>query len=332
MHLPEILYLIVSKCDGFERENMRLVCKMFNEFKFIINTDNPIRDREISYVNINTLELLYLYGHIDLLRIFMRNHPDYVYHYIKYSCKYGTLSLLKKIDTDRNSLYESSVWATGLHLACRYSHINVIRYILRNGYTKCCWLCFSEAIVGGNIDTIKYLIYVNPSYCEIESYYFTTACKSGHLHIVRWLIRHGYAYWQAGFVSAVEGGNIEIVKLMIEKHQNHDWNSALVSASGNGYLDIVKLMIEKGANKFRKAFRESCRRNQINVMEYFLSKGFNVNDILVFAVGSMNDISIDYALINGANNFDEVIETARSNGLHIIAKKIERFKLYRLFF
>jgi len=46
------------------------------------------------------------------------------------------------------------------------------------------------------------------------------------------------------FREACEGGNIEIVKLMIEKGAT-DWNWGLYGACKGGNIEIVKLMIEK---------------------------------------------------------------------------------------
>ena len=57
---------------------------------------------------------------------------------------------------------------------------------------------------------------------------------------------NGVMDWNRGLCRACEGGNMEIVKLMIEKGANA-WDRGLIWACDRGHMEIVKLMIEKGA-------------------------------------------------------------------------------------
>jgi ankyrin repeat protein len=50
-----------------------------------------------------------------------------------------------------------------------------------------------------------------------------------------------------GLSGACEGGNIEIVNLMIKKGAD-DWDDGLDYACDGGYTEIVKLMLIKGAD------------------------------------------------------------------------------------
>jgi len=54
--------------------------------------------------------------------------------------------------------------------------------------------------------------------------------------------------WGNGLCCACEGGNLDIIKLMIEKGA-HCWNLGLFRACKAGHKDIVNLMIEKGATR-----------------------------------------------------------------------------------
>jgi uncharacterized protein len=69
-------------------------------------------------------------------------------------------------------------------------------------------------------------------------------------------------YGVPGTSLAAEGGDVEIVKLLIEKGadvnaKNVDGVTALMFAAGEGRLEAVKLLIEKGSGRERKT-QERC--------------------------------------------------------------------------
>jgi Ankyrin repeats (3 copies) len=66
---------------------------------------------------------------------------------------------------------------------------------------------------------------------------------------------------------AAYGGNIKIVKLMIEKGAT-DFDTAMKYAAQGGHMDIVKLMIEKGADDFTQAMKSAAKRGHVNIINY----------------------------------------------------------------
>ena len=100
-----------------------------------------------------------------------------------------------------------------------------------------------------NIDnTIKK--YFNPINEQnwFKNKHLARACRGGNMDIVKLMIEKGANHWNWGLRCACRGGHMDIVKLMIEKGAD-DWNWGLWGACEGGHMDIVKLMIEKGANK-----------------------------------------------------------------------------------
>ena len=91
----------------------------------------------------------------------------------------------------------------------------------------------------------------------------SNACQGGNLDIVKLMIEKGANWWDSGFSNACRYGHMECVKLMIKKGADY-WNIGLHYACKYGHIDIVKLMIEKGATQCG----DCCRKS----MEEHLSK------------------------------------------------------------
>ena len=95
------------------------------------------------------------------------------------------------------------------------------------------------------------------------------------------MIEKGADGWDWGLINACEGeddcrgGNIEIVKLMIEKGVNN-WNRALYGACRGGNIEIVKLIIEKGANDWNWGLLGACYNRNIKIITLMIEKGADI--------------------------------------------------------
>lgn len=176
----ELLHYIVSKMDGFERENMRLVCKMFNEFSFVANKTNPAKYREVSLINKNNIEDLFTYGHEDLVEIYARKHyiPD------------------------------------GLNLCYINNMHSAIKYFIDKDN---CSHLFIRACIDGFIDIVRLAISKG---ANKWNYGLQCACLGGYMDIVLLMIENGANDWNGGLRNSCYSGNIEICKLMISKGAN----------------------------------------------------------------------------------------------------------------
>ncbi|EXA29845.1 hypothetical protein FOVG_18711 [Fusarium oxysporum f. sp. pisi HDV247] len=79
------------------------------------------------------------------------------------------------------------------------------------------------------------------------------ACEEGHLAITRFLLDRGAQVGVDDLVKFVENGNIEVVKMLLEKRAD----TAVASKGGwtplhlalrNGHLEIARMLLEKGAD------------------------------------------------------------------------------------
>ncbi len=132
MILPiEVLQIIVSFCDGFERENMRPVCKAFNNFKIIVNTDYPARDREVSRLRPDDINLLGKCKHYDIIIGVMKreNLSEKMRYYAFRVCyDYGILHNVKNVI---HTADPHTVTLIFLH-ACSIENMRVIKILIKH--------------------------------------------------------------------------------------------------------------------------------------------------------------------------------------------------------
>ena len=101
---------------------------------------------------------------------------------------------------------------------------------------------------------------------------FLEACKCGNLEIVKLMIEKGATDWNWGMVNACGCGHFEIVKLMIEKGAT-DWDWGMGRACEGGHLEIAKLMIEKGAHDWNWGMRYACEGGHLEIVKLMIKKG-----------------------------------------------------------
>ena len=72
----------------------------------------------------------------------------------------------------------------------------------------------------------------------------------------------------------------------------------MVAASKRGNLNVVKLMIDKGVRNFDNALYTAARGGHLNIIKYFIEKGAGDLKIGEFAAAGGHKIIIDYLLEN----------------------------------
>jgi len=79
--------------------------------------------------------------------------------------------------------------------------------------------------------------------------------------------KDGYNIYDCAIRYAALGGNMEIVKLMIEKGAT-DFNFCMYGAARFGHMDILKLMIEKGTPNYSWALNRASYGGHTEIVEY----------------------------------------------------------------
>ena len=109
--------------------------------------------------------------------------------------------------------------------------------------------------------------------------HFHAYCLAGDIKSVRRCLDEGYDFaflyeWEAALQNACEGGNIEIVELIINKGA-HDWDMALFCACRGGHVPVIDLLITKGASQWNWGLRGACHAKRLDIIKMMILKGAN---------------------------------------------------------
>lgn len=196
-----------------------------------------------------------------------------------------------------------------LFKACKVGDNNTVTHILNA----------NKYYVNRTIDEYNYeedIDYRSPAIC--------TACKYGHLNIVKNLLQNGAfinaedynnipKVYRLPLVEASENGHFEIVKYLIKCGANPNGyirTSSLFYACEHGYLDIVKYLIQNGADVYFSGCAEevlpievACLNRHSEVVKYLqpLCTRIEPTRLLFLACGTGDVESVKYLTKNGAN-------------------------------
>jgi ankyrin repeat protein len=124
---------------------------------------------------------------------------------------------------------------------------------------------------------------------------------------------------------AAEGGQMEIVKLMIEKGATK-FNLAMMSASYGGQMEIVKLMIEKGATYFNTAMYESAKGGKIEIVKFMIEKGATEFNLAMMSAAYGGQMEIVKLMIEkGATDFNTAMKEAGEEGQMEIVNYLKNY-------
>lgn len=106
-------------------------------------------------------------------------------------------------------------------------------------------------------------------YYPVEGYNPKRYCNRPKQYILNRIMR----------IAAING-QIDIIKLMIEKGAN-DFNNTMVEAASGGHIDIVKLMIQQGATDFALAMIMASDGGHKDIVELMIEKGVTDFDLAI---------------------------------------------------
>jgi len=187
------------------------------------------------------------------------------------------------------------------------------------------WINYFDSLGGMIYNDIKYLnAIIDSDNTENMKFYNGTnwniglkrACLGGNLEMVKLMIQKGgesYPFdWNSGLIGACECGHLEIVELMIQKGGESypfDWNSGLKGACEGGHLKIVELMIQKGGESYpfdwNSGLKGACEGGHMEIVELMIQKGATWWDIGLKGACWGGNIEIVKLMIKkGAKNWD----------------------------
>jgi hypothetical protein len=98
------------------------------------------------------------------------------------------------------------------------------------------------------------------------------ACEGGNLQIVHLMLKQGANDYNTGLEYACMGGHMQIVELMLKLGAT-DYNIGFRNACGEGHMQIVELMLKLGATDYNSGFRNACGEGHMQIVELMLKLG-----------------------------------------------------------
>ena len=148
----------------------------------------------------------------------------------------------------------------------------------------------------------------------------------GHLNIAKLMISKGANNFVESMSYACWGGQMEIIKFLIEKYPNtsFDWNYSLGSACKGGHIDVIKFLLEKGhssINEFNEPMGEACEGGHLDIVKFMIIKGATHWDfgLRCACFGGHLDI-VKFMIAKGAKDWNFGMRCAREEGHFQIMK------------
>lgn len=272
----EIYKYIFSFMDGFERENMKIICKMFYGFKFDIKTDNPARDREVTLIDCNKKWYeLFEYGHIDLIRKSYKRFGN-PFNTLMHAFEYGYIEFARCIydkyysdDPDvadwlwlANAPNEESV-DFGIQIGmeaniqtlkdfCRIGRFDLFEYVKPLVNKPILMTEFLPyACESGDMEIFNNVLRFSKESGSLDlDILLYQASIGGNIDIVQTIVCWGAINYWAGFNGACLGGHEDIAELMLSYDRDIMTNQnirEIMRRGCGGHVHIAKMLIRKKA-------------------------------------------------------------------------------------
>ena len=169
---------------------------------------------------------------------------------------------------------------------------------------------FHAVCLNGHCDVIEQLFYFDVD-VNLDSAYGTPlaiACQGGHMQTVKTLVKHGATIYDPNtnptltpFFQACKHGHLDILTFLIEEEPDVLLvlgSQLLVEACREGFLEIVVLLVSRDIDinggihpsssssisfdaSLETPLQAACSQNQVEVVEYLLQEGVEVNVSIV---------------------------------------------------
>jgi ankyrin repeat protein len=157
--------------------------------------------------------------------------------------------------------------ATPLHLASRFGHRDVTRFLLERGVDHSAWDKYGytplhQASGSGHVEVARMLIERGADHSAQDKYGYTPlhrASGSGHVEVARMLVDRGANLsaqnndGDTPLHRASGSGHVEIARMFIDRGanlsaRNNDGDTPLHRALGSGHVEVARMLIERGAD------------------------------------------------------------------------------------
>ena len=221
---------------------------------------------------------------------------------------------------------------TPLMVAAKFGHTRIVALLLeQNGITINSRFNspLMYAAENGHIEIVDLLL-TNEANTDGA---LASAAKGGHLEVVNFLISRRVEtessdrWSKEALIYAVQGGNVEILRIFLGKFQDHidavdlyD-KSALAYAVENGRIDMVQLLISAGAT-VGGSLRYAAGKGHMEIVEFLMSKRANTSDAMYLAARGGHCEIVKFLIDNGAE-----IEVNSSKYTTVLISAVESGKV-----
>ncbi|MEI0608198.1 ankyrin repeat domain-containing protein, partial [Brachyspira pulli] len=288
------------------------------------------------------------------------------YSYLQ-AAEYGNLEEVKKFINSSNynffSVKDNNGY-TGLMLACKNNHLEVVRYLIENGDSL--FTVNNEGYtaidLSGGPEVLSFLLQTyynqnNKNYLDIRgSAIFGYYVSKGNMDNIRVLVNYGLDvnmlnnYGQTVLIWAASVNNFEVLKIFLEGGADTDLKdkygyTPLIYASRDGKTEMVKLLLKYRANPNIRdddgltALMRATLNNYSDIVKILLENKANANiqdnrgyTALIWAATYGKTESAKLLLSYGANpniknnRGETAYDTAKINKRYEIVNLLERYK------
>lgn len=219
------------------------------------------------------------------------------------ACEGGNLDIFKLVieNIDVKIDFDSCGYAAG-----RSGNIEMINYLREKAVV--CYQVIKGACKNGHLEIVKLMFNTmfdkdvykatknNTTLLFVLNEILKAACENGYPDIVLFAIENGATDFKFCSECACHKGQLEIVKIMIDKCGITDYNEYLEHACYCGDEDFVNALIKKGARNWIGGLESACARAHVKLVKLMLERGSGIINVEV----------IDNCLINynHKNNVD----------------------------
>ncbi|MEM3858137.1 MAG: ankyrin repeat domain-containing protein [Candidatus Micrarchaeaceae archaeon] len=265
-NIPEPISLLESIKNACESGNLKLVEYLFNK------CSEPITDLTLySYLVKSST-----YGHIDIVKFLIpKCKTIYWENIIINSIESGNIELVNYLLQFSNQVD----WNRALIAATMSNNIELVKLVISKEVTNfndCMYIACSK----GNKEILNLLI--NNGANNWNEGLFG-ACRTGNIEFINLMIKRGADNFDEAIIWACYSRNFNAVKLLMEKIKNKSTLNDVLETYSHFYdnLEQIKYIVDKGATDFKYTFLQSCKIGNLEVVEYFLQKGYKIDDGLI---------------------------------------------------